>query len=239
MSRRFLMERNWARAALALTVGLLLVLPVVLPNRTRVDAADLDRQAQITTAFREAPYRIGGRWVGTDIEVPPAATRLLHTNAILSRRFERIGGGAKLSLLVVHCTDVRDMGGHYPPVCYPSSGWTRVDTERADVIELQVGGRPLPLRVYEFSRIEGGIREAGIRVFNVFILPDGRLTTHIGQVRRLGDRRAVSAKGVAQMQVVTAMAMDDEDAADAAREILEGMRGLMAALGVWKERDDV
>ncbi len=226
------MARTWLRATPALTVGLLLVLPVVVPNRTRIDAADLERQALVTTAVRDAPYRIGGRWVGKDIEVPPAAKRLLHTNAILSRRFQRIGGGATVSLLLVHCTDVRDMGGHYPPVCYPSAGWTRVDTQRSDAIELMVDGRPLPLRVYEFSRIEGGIRKARIRVFNVFILPDGRLTTHIGQVRHLGERLAVSAKGIAQMQVITSMTMDDDEAAEAAREILEGMPGLMAALGV-------
>ncbi len=41
------------------------------------------------------------------------------------------------------------------------------------------------------------------------------------------------------MQVVTPMAMGDEDAADAAREILEGMPGLMTALGVWRDRDEI
>jgi hypothetical protein len=237
MNRR-LTEIGWVRLAPVLTVGIMVVLAMVLPNRTRVVAADLDRQAMVAAALHDAPYLIRGRWVGRDIAVPPAAKKLLHTNAILSRRFERIGGGATVRLLLVHCTDVRDMGGHYPPVCYPSAGWTPVDAERPDAIELLVGGQPLPLRVYEFSRIEGGVRESRIRVFNVFILPDGSLTTNIGQVRGRGERRAVSARGVAQLQVVTTMTMGDEDAADAAREILEGMPGLMTALGVWEDRDE-
>jgi hypothetical protein len=207
-------------------------MPMVLPNRTRVDAADLDRQAQIVAACRDAPYRIGRRWVGKDIEVPPAAVRLLHTNAILSRRFERIGSGATVSLLLVHCTDIRDMGGHYPPVCYPSAGWTRVERELPHALELKVGGRAIPVRAYEFARLQGGLREVRIRVFNSFILPDGSLTPELGQIRSVAERRAVSARGIAQLQVVTTMDMSLEEAAEAAREILEGMSGLMAALGV-------
>ena len=43
--------------------------------------------------------------------------------AVLSRRFVELGTGRHATLGVIHCGDVRDMNGHYPPSCYPSSGW--------------------------------------------------------------------------------------------------------------------
>ena len=222
----------------ALTAGLLVVLPLVFPNHTTVDAAGLARQEAVRAAVREAPYRIG-HWVGADIPVPPAAVELLHPNAILSRRFQRIGGGPNVSLLLVHCTDARDMRGHYPPVCYPSSGWSIAGVKRSRQAVLMVNGRRMPVRVYEFRRIEGDGRESRIRVFNVFVLPDGTLTPNIDQINRLAERLALATRGLAQMQIVTPSGLNDEEAAAAAGEILEGMSGPLTALGVWREGDDV
>ena len=60
-------------------------------------------------------------------EVPPEAQELLRPNAIFSRRFQR-PGEIGVHVLVVHCSDARDMIGHYPPICYPSSGWVSTIT---------------------------------------------------------------------------------------------------------------
>ncbi len=92
--------------------------------------------------------------------------------------------------------------------------------------------------MYEFRRIEGEVREVRIRVFNVFILPDGALTPEIDQIKSLSERLTLSAQGVAQMQIVTPSEMSLDEAAGAAGEILEGMPGLMNALRVGKEPDD-
>ncbi len=226
-----------SKAVPAVTFGLLLVMPLVFPNRTTVDASLVAQQAAVRAAVESSPYRVGG-WIGTDITVPLAATKLLRPNAILSRQFRRIGGGPAVNLLLVHCTDVRDMRGHYPPVCYPSTGWSFVGEKTGKEATLTVNGRRAPIRVYEFRRIEGEVREVRIRVFNVFVLPDGTLTPEIDQIKSLSERLALSAQGVAQLQIVTPLEMSLDEAVGAARDILEGMPGLMNALRVWKEPDD-
>ena len=231
-ARISVMKRHGTGVA-GLTVGLLLILPVVIPNRTEVDEAGLVRRARVKAAVEAAPSRIS-EWIGADITVPPAAVKLLHPNAILSRRFKPADGGPAVDLLLVHCTDARDMGGHYPPVCYRAAGWVQEDTSGET---LTLTGRALPLRVYRFSRAEGPGVERRMRVLNVFILPDGTLTPEIRDIRKLSERLALSSQGVAQLQIITPIEMRLERALDAARELLEGMPDLLEALGVWKEGD--
>ena len=221
----------------AVTVVGLATLAVLLPNRAEPDEAAGARQAEIAAAVQAAPYRIG-RWVGVDVPIPPPATRLLHPNAILSRRFQPVEGRPGISILLVHCTDARDMRGHYPPVCYPYSGWSFAEDTLGREAVLEVRGRPIPVRVYRFRRVEADGTATGIRVFNVFILPDGTLTPDIDQINRLSDRLALAAQGVAQLQITTPTELADEDSKTAAAEILGGMSGLFSALGVWKEVND-
>ena len=220
-----------------LTVGLLLVLPLLFPNRPSVDAAGLARREAVSAALRDAPYRIGP-WVGADVVIPPSAVKILHPNATLSRRFKRIGSGITVILLLVHCTDVRDMRGHYPPVCYPYTGWSFAGPQEGREATLAIHGRQVAIRVYEFRRIDSDGRESHIRVFNLFFLPDGMVTPQINQINRLSERLALTTQGVAQMQIVTPIGVGSEDAATAAAEILEGMPGVLSALGLWREGDD-
>ncbi len=222
----------------ALTLGLLLFMPVLFSNRTRFDAKAAAGQVAVAAAIEHAPYQVG-RWVGADIPIPPAALRLLHPNAILSRRYESIDRAFSVQLLLVHCTDARDMLGHYPPVCYPSSGWSPLDVNRDRESVVTVRGRPIPFRMYGFRRIEAEVHVVEVRVLNVFILPDGTLTPDIDEISRLSERLALSAKGVAQMQIVTPWEIGEEIAAEAAGEILEAMPDLLTALRVWKEDADV
>ncbi len=238
MSGRWATSPRATKAIPALTAGLLLALPLTFPNSASVGVAGRARQAAVAVAVAHAPYRIGP-WVGVDIPVPPAATKLLHPNAVLSRRFERIDRGSSVSMLLVHCTDARDMRGHYPPACYPYSGWLFADAKRGREMAVTVHGRPVPVRVYEFRRIGADGREMRIRVLSVFILPDGTLTPDIDQINSLSERIPLSVQGVAQMQIVTSAAMTDEETTAAAREIFEGMSQLWAAFDVWKEGDNV
>ena len=78
-----------AYAAPAIALLLLLVLPEVFPNRTIIDDMALARRQSVAFAFERAPHRLGP-WVGKDVELPPAAAKLLRPNAILSRRFWRM-----------------------------------------------------------------------------------------------------------------------------------------------------
>jgi hypothetical protein len=224
----------------ALTAGLLLVLPLVFPVHPVVDAADLQRREAIAAVVATAPYFFGD-WTGTDFELAPEAQRLLHPNATLSRRY--VHWEAKrpdVSVVVVHCADVRDMRGHYPSICYESTGWSYVEAERGSrgrATSLEVRGRRLPCTVYEFRRVEGAGGERAIRVVNLFILPDGTVTSDIGEINRITDRPRLSARGAAQVQVVTDLLVEEATAAAAAGEVLEGLSFVLETLGLPLEPD--
>jgi len=219
------------RAAVGLAFVLVIVLPMVFPNHVRPDPTALARQVAVAAAVEVVPYQIG-RWLGTDVPIPRSAVELLRPNAFLSRRFRRAEGGHSVSLLVVHCMDIRDMRGHYPPNCYPSAGWSVADDPASGKATLDFDGRRLPVEVYAFRRIEDGIRESRIRIYNFFVLQDGRVTTDIGELRARSERLALSAQGVAQIPILTLIEMPPVEAVAAANEFLEGLTGLLTALGV-------
>ncbi|MCH8315018.1 MAG: exosortase-associated EpsI family protein [Planctomycetes bacterium] len=217
-----------------MTAGLLPALAIMFPNSTRVDSATLIKLEAVRQAVMAVPYRVG-RWTSIKIDIPVAAIELLHPNAILSRRFEPIDGGPSITLLLVHCTDARDMGGHYPPKCYPSAGWKLVSSRRDS---LTLKDKDLPVAVYTFSRFsEIGI-ENRIRILNTFVLPDGSLTPELDDISKLADRVNVASLGVAQLQIVSSLTVSDETALSEANELLEALPGLLRALDVWKEGDD-
>jgi len=218
-------------AAPGIALAVMFGLPVLMPNHLQLDPVAMARQEAVAAAVAGAPYKIG-RWLGRDIEVPRAAVELLKPNAILSRRFQRADGGHSVSLLLVHCMDMRDMGGHYPPNCYPSSGWVSLEDPEADEAMLEFRGRPLPVAVYAFRRFDDGIRETRIRIYDFFVMPDGKVTPDLAVVRGRSDRLALSAQGVAQMQIITAYEMPAVEAVAAANEILEGMGEILDSLGI-------
>ncbi len=234
MSRRLAALKSLRYTAPLMTAGLLLALAIMFPNSTRVDPATLSKLEAVKQAVMAVPYRVG-RWISTPIEIPAAAIELLHPNAILSRRFEPIDGGPSINLLLVHCTDARDMGGHYPPNCYRSAGWELVSSRRDS---LTLKEKDLPVAVYRFSRFSEIGLETRIRVLNVFVLPDGSLTPERDDISKLADRLSVASLGVAQLQIISSLTISDETALSEANELLEALPDLLIALDVWKEGDD-
>ena len=150
-------------------------------------AGDADPyHAHVREAIDRVPYKIG-QWQGQDIEVPAAATALLRPNAILSRQYVHQETGQKMGLLIVHCRDARDMLGHYPPVCYPSNGWTE---DHAGSCQVEAGETTLTFAEYGFSRLSTG-RPIGVTIFNLIMLPDGQLAQSMEAVqKRASDYRA-------------------------------------------------
>lgn len=213
-----------------LVVALLATMPLVLPNMTRFNPQSEVRKAELRSAIDDLPYFIGD-WVGTDVDIPREAQQLLKPNASLSRTYEG-PGGAEVHVVLVHCSDARDMIGHYPPVCYPSSGWISMEPERASDMQIEAGELRLPVRLYRFKRLREQGDEDQIRIFNAFVLPDGTVTREIDDINRQSERLAVSVQGVAQLQLLTSAAMTHEEAVAAAGELVQGMRDLLDALRV-------
>lgn len=203
-----------------------------LPNRSQFNPQAEVRQAEVAAAVRAVP-RLIGSWVGEDEQVSPQAQELLRPNALLSRTYLR-PGGSRIHVLLVHCSDARDMIGHYPPVCYPSSGWIAVPPEGPDTDAIAFDGAPFPVRVYRFRRLRDQGRDEQIRIFSAFVLPDGTITHRIDDINQQSQRLAVSVQGVAQLQVVTSGRTDRAEAIEAASEVLRGMGDLFDALRVQK-----
>jgi len=184
-----------APPALALLV--LLVLPRVLANTPGDPVAIERRNAEVLEAVESLPWRFDGWWSEPQ-EVPAAAVRILRPNAVLCRRYRPVEGGAFIDFIVVHCSDARDMEGHYPPACYPAQGW--VPLSGGESSQLADG---TPVQIYGFQRMEGWGTNNSMRVFNYFILPNGTRTNDYRAVRRLARSYATSVRGVAQVQFVT------------------------------------
>jgi hypothetical protein len=224
-ANRVLLAAPWT------TVAMLIALSVLLPNRSELSADSQVQQAQIAAAMAEAPFFIG-RWVGEDASqmVPREAQALLHPNAIMSRTY-RSPAGPTVQVFMVHCSDARDMIGHYPPICYPSAGWLEAPNP-ASAATISADDRQIPVREYVFQRYSDRATVERIRILNCFILPSGRTALDIDDINRQSERLALSVQGVAQLQIMTAASVPLDEALAAAGEILGGMGDMLDKLQV-------
>ncbi len=209
--------------ALFVAVGFTLWMPLP-PERTReID----ERHARIKSVFERVPLRMG-EWVGEESPLTPSAVELLRPNAALSRSYRRLGLPANYKFSLIHCSDFRDMGGHYPPVCYPAHGWSlehenrvgsgdllafdpearaaEADESGAAAVSLAIGDGfgPAEMAIYRFSRAGRDLQSVRMTVVSAFILPDGRWSRSLGQIRDAAGRRRLAAEGVAQVQIAMA-----------------------------------
>lgn len=229
---------------LALALGVFAVL--VVPQPPAVDEAVVERHARIERVLSSVPLRVG-EWIGEERPLTPAAVELLRPNAALSRSYRRIGEPASVAISLIHCSDFRDMAGHYPPVCYPAHGWTmaaagtglqtlggpEVDVEGVETTSLEIDGfGRFPVRCYRFSRMGDGLVQIKMTVLNAFILPDGSWVSDLGTIRDAASRRRVTGEGVAQLQVVTAGWPSIDSIREQAESLLASMpSGVFETLG--------
>jgi hypothetical protein len=223
--------RILSEGAPALTIVLLLLLPVALPNRSVIDERVLVHLERVKAAMDRVPYTMGS-WVGTKMEVPAVAFTLLHPNAIFCRRYDRLPDGPSISVVMVHCSDLRDMRGHYPPNCYPSSGWDEDASTggRGRLTTIRLGGRDAAVREYRYSRrLEHGT-QTELRILSFFVLPDGTLSSEMDDIYEQSERLAVSVQGACQVQVLIPPWVPEDAAREAASEVLAGMDELFRVL---------
>jgi len=195
---------------------------------SRPAAGAAEYNAAVRTSIEQIPYRVGA-WVGVDSEPTQAAVRLLTPNKILQRRYINSTTGASVSLLIVHCGDVRDMLGHYPPVCYPAHGWRAVATEPTVI---SVNGAPASTRLYQFSRREDMV-EHRMSVLDFFVLPGQQrvIFADMDEVERAARSGASGGLGVAQIQLVFAGDASVEDRRVVTGEILLAIENAVHAIG--------
>ncbi len=175
--------RRIGRPAPLVTLAILLASPAVLARQS-VTAEDIERQAAIAAGMESVPFQINSQssmWVGSPVKIPTDQEEILHPNALLSRQYSEIGErgpGTSVTMLLVHCSDVRDMDGHWPRHCYPKSGW-RLEDMKEGVPVRSPEGIPHEFAWNRFSISDSGASPRQMTVFYTFILPDGRPVTYV------------------------------------------------------------
>ena len=229
--------RRPTRIAPVIALLLMVLLPSLNVDELLNQKDALARNEEVANIFRNAPFRIGD-WIGEKVQVPTSAIEILQPNAILSRKFERLDGGDPADLIIVHCSDARDMQGHFPPRCYRANGWDEPDTNDRQDYEMSVNGNDINIRVYHFKRFDGLGSETTTRVINFFILPNGQFTRDINAIGRIVSRLSLSVQGVAQVQIVTSGDIPLEDSIKAAEELLSGLSSVMEILSQGRKNDN-
>jgi len=184
-------------------------------------------------AIDDLPMQIDG-YFGVNRPVQEAAQELLRPNKLLQREYTHPITQTSFSILIVHCGDVRDMMGHYPPVCYPSNGWD-VDGVSGEAIVRSDGG-PIPITRYHVSRGDGSMEFSRV-IANTFVVP--RADEPLGRDDRALDNvtrtRWSSGLGAAQVQIITDAKMDEAVRERIERSVADRLEGLIEAVSLGRE----
>ena len=180
-----------------------------------------DSQARVRAAADAMPNWIGP-WLGEKVEQPAAALRILHPNVMISRRFFNSDTGEQFSLLLVEVGDSRDILGHYPPVCYPSIGWTLQSSKAQN---WQGGGFSVRGTEYSFSRnhLED---QASIIVDNFLFLAEDSTYRDMDEMQRAAENRLHWGMGAGQVQFI----FNPEIPEQRRREIVQTFLGSLAPI---------
>jgi hypothetical protein len=206
-----------------LSVLLLVGVAVDQSGREASPEGAAEYHARVLAAVQAIPYRLGD-WVGVDTEIRQEALRILDANASLSRTYRNLSTGHTATLLLVHCSDSRSLLGHYPPVCYPSQGWTQLG---ATPHGIEREAESVAATEYAFA-YESLANVAQLGVLHFTVLPDGRTAPDMGLLDQLARDKRSKFFGGASLQFIV-----DANLPDAMRDELYQM--LYEAVSPWIE----
>lgn len=213
--------------AAPLTAVILAAMAVYSVMATRPTGSDAYYE-RVRQSIEDIPRTIEG-YTSKDQEPLEAAQELLRPNKILQRKYTHPITQETFSILIVHCGDVRDMMGHFPPNCYPNAGWVVVSAE-AGTIERRENG-PIPVTRYHVSQSDGTARYARV-IANTFIVP--RADSPLGRDDRALDKvtrtRWSSGLGAAQIQIITEEGMDESTRARIERAVADELQQVIDAV---------
>jgi hypothetical protein len=168
-----------------------------------------DYHASVRELAAQIPISFDG-WVGIDAPVPAAAIQILHPNVILSRVYQKLETGERVSFLLVQVSDARDILGHYPPVCYPAQGW-RLD--RSAAATWVCDQKPISGMDYEFAK-ERFDAMSSLFVMNILFLPGGITVSTMDDIERAAQTRRDKFFGAGQVQIVTDRPLEPAEKAE-------------------------
>ncbi|MCF6285170.1 MAG: EpsI family protein [Candidatus Hydrogenedentes bacterium] len=189
-----------------LTLGLLT--GVVIDNASRQKAPEgVDAyHANVREAMQLIPYVIGD-WVGTDTEIRQEALKILDANSTLSRVYRNLKTGRTVTMLLVQCADARSLLGHYPPVCYPSQGWSQLSSTPRSVATND-GSFEATEYVFGYDLLQ---QSAPLDVLHFTVLPDGRIAPDMQLLDSAARDRRFTFYGGASIQFIVSADLTDEE----------------------------
>jgi hypothetical protein len=187
------------RAAIALSLAMIVGAGIEGRQfRPPPDASGYQARVKAVADQLLPPALVLGDWVGKERDVDASAVTLLRPNVIVSREFDNAKTGEKVGLLFVDCSDARDTVGHYPPICYPSQGWslqTGTQTQWA-LPNVKVNGM-------EYTFVRGDFNgDDNLLVDDFFVLPGAGTTPYRSDVIKAAGDLQRRFYGVAQVQLV-------------------------------------
>ena len=207
------------RSAPVLSILLMIGGWFLIDNPLGEDGQILQHRANIVMEMDKFPYQLDNWW-GADVPVPTSAMEILRPNSLVSRRFSKLETSDEVVLALIHCSDLRDMMGHYPPVCYPATGWT-LNEEGTEDVTVKLADINAQMRLYRFHRFDQEGLQKEQTVLSIFLLPNQMLLTDMQELKgRSSKGRNMSAIGVAQLQMVFTDSPDTEVVVSHATELL-------------------
>lgn len=191
---------------------------------------------RIANSIRDLPMSYGD-WIGKNHEVPRAAAELLHANEVRALQFRHVLTGEQVAIILVHCTDARDLIGHYPPVCYPAQGWLQRSSGAMSLNPAQVKTSLIewPCSLYRFERMDQGFTHQ-MTVLNYMVLPDENVGPSMDVINRAAGDIAQRERGAMQVQVVfNDPNLDETRRTEIANEFLVYLEPVLMA--VWQSEE--
>lgn len=188
------------------TIGLLTGVALDQSSRQVAPPGVEAYHASIREAENLIPYNIRN-WVGTDTEIRQEALNILDANSTVSRVYRDLVTGHTATLLLVQCADARSLLGHYPPVCYPSQGWSQISS----------GIRPISPEYGTFEATEYTFgydllqQSNALEVLHFTVLPDGRIAPSMDLLEIAARDRRYTFYGGASIQFIVNSGLSDEE----------------------------
>jgi len=213
---------SWIETASVVAAALLLTGAAIDGTHFRAPPDAKEYQSRVKVATEAFPLNFGN-WVGQDVEPDLSAVKLLHPNVMLSRHYVDPIKGGSAGFLFVDCQDARDTVGHYPPICYPSQGWSLQTTTLKDW--------NLPHSVVhgtEYLFVRGVFDGNGSEyVDNFFVLPGAGIEPNRDEVIKAAGDLQRRFYGVAQIQLVFSGDTTESQRDEAFAELIGPMEDLM------------
>ncbi len=189
-----------------LTCGLLLGIAADQAAREVAPVGVEEYHARVRSAVAQIPYNVGD-WIGTDTEIRQEALKILDANCTVSRVYRNLKTQRTATLLLVQCADARSLLGHYPPVCYPSQGWSELSAELKPVPPAY-GTFDATCYAFGYDLMQ---QSNSLRVMHFTVLPDGRIAPNMELLETAARDRRYTFCGGASVQLIVDSGLSESE----------------------------